>query len=154
MPTCDCFIDGFAARDIICANRQHIDHFAIQLVACANVKSINAIQHVQFGNTQACQAVNTCRAAQCGGIKPAAATFAFGDCANFFAFCGHLVASATFSFNIQLAWEWATADACGVSFGDAKHIVQHIRAHARAAAGLAGDAIARSDIWICAVVDV
>ena len=55
---------------------------------------------------------------------------------------------------VELGRERAAADARAVGLGDAQDVVQHARADARAGRRVAGDAVARGDVRIGAVVDV
>ena len=65
-----------------------------------------------------------------------------------------MVARCAFFLPFQLGWERATADTGAIGFGDAQHVVQQVRADARASRRIASHAVAGSDERIRTVIHI
>ncbi|MCY1204318.1 hypothetical protein D9M72_158440 [compost metagenome] len=153
-PAFEGFVDRRAALDLVRAHRQDVGGFAVEFVAGAQLELLEAVEHVQLGDAQARQAVDLRRALEQRGVEPAATAAAAGGHALFGAHGAHVVAGGARRGPVELGGERTAAHAGAVGLGDAQHVVQHARAHARTGGGVAGHAVARGDVRVGAVVDV
>ena len=46
-PAFNAFINGFTACNVIGAHGQNVNHFAVQLITCAKLQLMKAIEHVE-----------------------------------------------------------------------------------------------------------
>ena len=106
-PACQGFVNRHAAFDFVCAYGQDVDFFAVEFIARADFQFFEAIQDIEFGDAQASQTVDLCRAFEQRGIKPAAAAVAPSGGAAFCAHGAHVVARGAFFFPIQFGGKWA-----------------------------------------------
>ena len=128
--------------------------FAVQLVADADLDLGQAVEHVELGDAQARDAVDDHRALEQRRVEPAAAARPPGHRAALLADRRQVMADRSRLVDRQLGRERPAADARGVGLGDAEDVVQLVGADARAGGRVAGDAVARGDERIGAVVDV
>mmetsp|Transcript_23197 Transcript_23197/g.54782 ORF Transcript_23197/g.54782 Transcript_23197/m.54782 type:complete len:566 (+) Transcript_23197:2995-4692(+) len=153
-PAGEGFVDGLASDDLVGIQRQDVDQLAIQFVADADLDLGQAIQHIELGQAQAGDAVDDGGTLQRSRVQPAAAARTTGDRAPLLPDGGQVVADGAGHLPVELGREGAGADARRVGLGDAEHVVQHLRPHAGARGGIAGNTVAGGDVGVGAVVDV
>ncbi|MNS53297.1 hypothetical protein D3C72_860480 [compost metagenome] len=149
-PTRQLFQDRLRLRNRVRAIRQHVAEFAVHAVADAELNRFQTVQHVQLGDAQAGNAVQTDRTLQRRAIKPAAATRTTCDRTEFLADGGQAGADLVNQFR----GERTRTDAGGVRLGDTQYVIQLLRAYTSTSGRGTSHAIAAGDEGVRAVIDV
>src|SRR5699024_8433715 len=98
----------------------HIRSLTIGSIAHAQADDIQTVEHIQFGDTQAGQAVVEGRAPQAYAIEPATAPRTARGRAVFGAAIGQVPAVGVGQFG----WKWARTDAGGIRLDDPQNVVE------------------------------
>src|SRR5574343_1089560 len=140
-PTRHRFVNRLTAGNVICADRQQVNHLVAQFITGADLDFLQTIKHIQLGNTQAGQAIDTRRATQQGRIKPATTALTSRYGTEFLANAKHLVTRRTFGIDIEFTREGAATDARTVSLGNTQNVMQHARANTGTCSSLTSHAV-------------
>ena len=150
VPARQVLVDRLAARSVVGTGRQEVAELAVDRVADADLQLVHPVEHVELRHAQPGHAVDLDRALERRGVEPAAAPRPAGRRAELVAARTQPLAGPV----LELGRERPGTDARVVRLGDAENVMQHLRAHASAGRRRAGDAVARCDVRVRAVVDV
>src|SRR5512145_117043 len=139
-----------AAFQLFGADRQNLGKVALELVADADLYRVDPVEYVELGDAQAGDAVQLDRALERRSVEPAGAPRPAGGGAEFLSALAQVLPDVV----RELGRERPAADARRIRLCNADHIVQVVRADARAGRRGAGDAVRRGDERVRAVVDV
>ena len=135
-------VDRLHARLRVAARRQVVDALAVEPVADADLELVEAVEHVELGQRDAVDAADLDGLAHQHGVEPAAAPLAPRDGAELVPALAEPLADLV----VELGRERPGADARRVGLGDAEHVADGARAHARARRRLGGDGVGRGDV--------